>query len=87
MFFKLIADTFSVARDSEHFIQLKALKKPKTEDQVWVALEIVGDGKFARATAQSILETLEAVFFDHLELNAYERFEAALKETNLIITT
>jgi hypothetical protein len=85
MFFKLIADTFSVARDSEHFIQLKALKKPKTEDQVWVALEIVGDGKFARATAQSILETLEAVFFDHLELNAYERFEAALKETNLII--
>ncbi len=85
MFFKLIADTFSVARDSEHFIQLKALKKPKTEDQVWIALEIVGDGKFARATAQSILETLEAVFFDHMELNAYERFEAALKETNLII--
>jgi len=85
MFFKLIADTFSVARDSEHFIQLKTLKKPKTEDQIWVALEISGDGKFARGTAQSILETLEAVFFDHLELEAYERFEAALKETNLII--
>jgi hypothetical protein len=85
MFFKLIADTFSVSRDSEHFIQLKSLKKPKTEDQIWVALEIMGDGKFARGTAQSILETLEAVFFDHLELGAYERFEAALKETNLII--
>jgi hypothetical protein len=81
----LIADTFSVSRDSEHFIQLKALKKPKTEDQIWIALEILGDGKFARGTAQSILETLEAVFFDHLELGAYERFEAALKETNLII--
>lgn len=85
MFFKLIADTFSVSRDSDHFMALKALKKPKTEDQLWVALEIVGDGKFARSTAQSILETLEAVFFDHMELGAYERFEAALKETNLII--
>ncbi|MBI5422012.1 hypothetical protein HZA44_02665, partial [Candidatus Peregrinibacteria bacterium] len=85
MFFKLIADTFSVSRDSDHFMALKALKKPKTEDQLWVALEIVGDGKFARATSQSILETLEAVFFDHMELGAYERFEAALKETNLII--
>jgi hypothetical protein len=87
MFFKFIADTFSVSRDSEHFIQLKTLKKPKTDDQIWVALEIVGDGKFARSTAQSILETLEAVFFDHLEIGAYERFEAALKETNLIINS
>ena len=87
MFFKLIADTFSVARDSEHFVQLKSLKRPKIEDQIWVALEIVGDGKYARATAQSILETLEMVFFDSTDLPPYERFEAALKEANLIINS
>lgn len=85
MFFKLIADTFSVARDSDHFIQLKALKRPKIEDQLWAAIEVVGDSKYARATTQSILETLEAVFFEKPELSAYERFEQALKEVNLII--
>ncbi len=85
MFFKLIADTFSVARDSDHFIQLKALKKPNTEDQAWVAIEIVGDSKYARSTAQSIIDTMEEVYFDQFELSAYERFEQALKEINIII--
>jgi len=85
MSFKLIADTFSVARDSDHFIQLKTLKNPGTEDQVWVAIEIIGDSKYARATSQSIIDTLEVVFFDKFEISPYERFEQALKEINIII--
>jgi len=85
MFFKLIADTFSVARDSDHFIQLKTLKKPNTDDQIWLAIEIVGDSKYARSTAQSIIDTMEEVYFDQFELSPYERFEQALKEVNLII--
>lgn len=85
MFFKLIADTFSVARDSDHFIQLKTLKKPKTDDQVWIAIEIVGDSKYARATTQNIIDTMEEVFFDQYELSVYERFEQALKEVNIIV--
>lgn len=84
MFFKFIVDTFSVARDSDHFIQLKTLKKPRTEDQVWVAIEIIGDSKYARSTAQSIIDTMDEVFFDNYELNAYERFEKTLKEVNII---
>ncbi|MBU1018216.1 hypothetical protein KKA33_04280 [Patescibacteria group bacterium] len=85
MFFKLIADIFSVARDSDHFIQLKTLKKPNVEDQVWLAIEIVGDSKYARSTAQSIIDTIEEVYFDQFKLSPYERFEQALKEVNLII--
>ena len=85
MFFKIIADTFSIARDSDHFIQLKTLKKPKTDDQVWVAIEIIGDSKYARSTAQSIIDTLDEMFFDKYELSAYERFEQALKEVNIIV--
>jgi hypothetical protein len=87
MSFKFIADTFSVARDSDHFLQLKTLKKPGTDDQVWVAIEIVGDSKYSRATSQSIIDTMEAVFFDHAELGPYERFEQALKEVNIIIAS
>lgn len=85
MSFKFIADTFSVARDTDHFIQLKTIKKPKSDDQLWLAIEIEGDSKYARATAQSIIDTLEEVYFDHLELSPYERFENALKEVNIII--
>jgi len=80
MSFKLIVDTFSVSRDTEHFIQLKTLKNPNSEDQVWLAVEIIGDSKYARATSQSIIDTMEEVFFDKLELGAYERFEQSLKE-------
>jgi hypothetical protein len=85
MSFKFIADTFSVARDSEHFLQLKTLKKPGTDDQVWVAIEIVGDSKYSRATAQSVIDTMEDVFFEQSELGVYERFEQALKEVNIIL--
>jgi hypothetical protein len=84
MSFKILADAFSVARDSEHFIQLKTLKKPRIDDQVWLAFEIVGSTKFARATAQSIIEIVEDTYFDKLELESYERFENTLKEINLI---
>jgi hypothetical protein len=84
MSFKILADTFSVARDSDHFIQLKTLKKPHTEDQVWLTFEIIGDTKFARSTVQSIIETVEEVYFSNLELDAYERFENTLKEINVI---
>ena len=84
MSFKYLADTFSVARDSNHFIQLKSLKKPRVDDQVWLAFEIVGDTKFARSTVQNIIDTVEEVYFDNLELDAYERFERALKEINII---
>ena len=83
MSFKFIADTFSVARDSDHFIQLKTLKKPRTDDQVWLSTEIIGDSKYARATSQSIIDTMEDVFFDNFELTVYERFEQALKEVNI----
>ncbi len=85
MSFKLIADTFSVARDSDHFVQLKTLKKPRSTDQVWLAIEIIGDSKYARSTAQSIIDTMEDEFFVKSELNIYERFEKALKEVNIII--
>ncbi len=85
MSFKFIADTFSVARDSDHFIQLKTLKSPRTDDQVWLSTEIVGDSKYARATSQSIIDTMEDVFFDNFELSVYERFEQALKEVNIIL--
>ena len=84
MSFKYLADTFSVARDSDHFIQLKSLKKPRVEDQVWLAFEVIGDTKFARSTIQNIIDTIEEVYFDNLELDAYERFENALKEINII---
>jgi hypothetical protein len=83
MSFKILADTFSVARDSSHFVQLKTLKSPRTEDQIWVAFKIEGDTKFARATMQNIIDTLDEVFFDNLEVDVYERFENALKEVNL----
>ncbi|MBU0727530.1 hypothetical protein KKA95_02495 [Patescibacteria group bacterium] len=82
--FKILADTFSVARDSDHFIQLKTLKKPRVEDEVWLIFEIIGNTKFARSTVQSIIETIEEVFFKNLELDGYERFENTLKEINLI---
>lgn len=84
MSFKYLADTFSVARDSDHFIQLKSLKKPRVEDQIWLAFEIIGDTKFARSTVQNIIDTIEEVYFENLELDAYERFENALKEINII---
>lgn len=83
MSFKILADTFSVARDSSHFVQLKTLKSPKTEDQIWVAIKIEGDTKFARSTMQDMIDTLEEVFFEHLNVDVYERFEHAIKEVNL----
>ena len=43
MSFKILADTFSVARDSNHFVQLKTLKNPRSTDQVWVAFEVEGN--------------------------------------------
>ena len=87
MSFKLIADTFSVARDSDHFVQLKNLKKPRSGDQIWLAIEIVGDSKYARSTTQSIIDTMEDEFFEKSELNIYERFEKSLKEVNIIINS
>lgn len=87
MSFKILADTFSVARDSSHFVQLKTLKSPRTEDQVWVAFKIEGDTKYARSTMQDMIDTLDEVFFDHLEVDVYERFERALKEVNLTYKT
>ncbi len=83
MSFKILADTFSVARDASHFVQLKTLKSPRTSDQVWVAMKIEGDTKYARSTMQSLVDTLDEVFFDNLDLDVYERFENALKEVNL----
>lgn len=85
MSFKIIADTFSVSRDSNHFIQTKTLKKPRSDEYVWVAMEVEGEGKYARAASQSIIETLEEVFYDDSDMGPYERFENALKEVNLII--
>ncbi len=87
MSFKILADTFSVARDSSHFVQLKTLKSPRTEDQIWVAFKIEGDTKYARSTMQTMIDTLDEVFFDHLEVDVYERFEHALKEVNLTYKT
>ncbi len=87
MSFKILADTFSVARDSSHFVQLKTLKSPRTEDQIWVAFKIEGDTKYARSTMQDMIDTLDEVFFDHLEVDVYERFEHALKEVNLTYKT
>jgi len=84
MSYKILADTFAVTRDSDHFVQLKTLKSPRTEDQVWIAFKIVGSSKFARSTIQNFIETIEEVFFDNLELETYERFEKTLKEINLI---
>ena len=84
MSFKILADTFSVARDSKHSIQIKTIKKPSSEDQVWLAFEIIGDTKFARSTIQSMIETFEEVYFENAEMSAYERFEKTLKEINLI---
>lgn len=85
MSFKIIADTFSIARDSKHFTLIKVLKRPNTDDQVWVNLEIVNGEKYSQSIAQSILDTLDDVFFANAELNSYERFESALKEVNLTI--
>ncbi len=87
MSFKILADTFSVARDSSHFVQLKTLKSPRTEDQIWVAFKIEGDTKYARSTMQDMIDTLDEVFFDHLEVDVYERFEHALKQVNLTYKT
>jgi len=87
MSFKILADTFSVARDSSHFVQLKTLKSPRTDDQIWIAFKIEGDSKYARATMQNVIDTLDEVFFDNLEVDVYERFENALKEVNLTFKT
>lgn len=83
MSFKILADTFSVARDSSNFVQLKTLKSPRTEDQLWVAFKVEGDTKYARSTVQSLVDTLDEVFFDNLNVEVYDRFENALKEVNL----
>ncbi len=85
MAFKILADTFSVARDSSHFIQIKTIKKPRSEEQVWLVVEIEGETKYARATVQNMIETVEDVFFVDPEQSAYERFEATLKEINVIL--
>jgi hypothetical protein len=83
MSFKYLADTFSVSRESDQFVQVKTLKNPNTEDQVWVAFKIEGEAKFSRGIIQSIIETLEEVFFDQPETDVYERFENTLKEVNV----
>lgn len=83
MSYKILADTFSVARDASHFVQIKTLKNPNTTDEVWVTFKVEGDTKYARATMQTLLDTLEETFFDHFESDAYDRFENALKEINL----
>ena len=40
MSLKILADTFSVARDANHFVQLKTLKNPKTEDLYELAQKV-----------------------------------------------
>ncbi len=85
MSFKILADTFSVARDSSHFIQTKTIKKPRSEEQVWLVAEVEGETRYARSTVQNMIETVEEVYFADPELTAYERFEATLKEINLIV--
>ena len=87
MSYKILADTFAVARDSSHFVQVKTLKNPHSQDEVWVTFKIEGDTKYARATMQGLLDTLDAVFFDHYEMDVYDRFENALKEVNLTYKT
>ena len=84
MSFKILADTFSVSRDSDHFIQLKTIKKPRCNDEIWIAFEVVGSTKFARSIVQSFVEAIEDVFFNNTDLDSYERFELTLKEINLI---
>lgn len=84
MAFKFLADHFSITRDSNHFIQIKTLKHPHVSDEVWVAFAVEGESRFARATVQDLMDTFETVFFDHLQTKAYERFENALREVNLI---
>ena len=83
MSFKLLADTFSVSRDAHHVVQLKTLKNPHSKDEIWVAFKIEGDPKYARSTMQSLLDTLDEVFFDTTEQDVYTRFEIALKEVNV----
>lgn len=85
MSFKFISDTFSVARDADHFVQLKTLKSPKSADQIWIAIEVVGDSRYARSVTQNIIDTIEESYFSPSDLGAYERFEQALKEVNIII--
>ena len=84
MSFKILADTFSVSRDSDHYIQVKNLKNPRTEDEMWLVFEVSNSPKFARATVQNIIDTFEEIYFDNFNLPAYERFENTLKEVNLI---
>jgi len=83
MSFKLLADTFSISRDPHHFVQLKTLKNPHSKDEIWAAFKIEGEPKYARSTMQSLLDTLDEVFFDSDEADAYNRFEDALKEVNV----
>ncbi|PIZ74497.1 hypothetical protein COY07_00590 [Candidatus Peregrinibacteria bacterium CG_4_10_14_0_2_um_filter_43_11] len=85
MSFKIIADTFSIARDATHFIQLKTVKKPRSDEQIWLAIEIEGETKYARSIVQNIVEVIEEMFFEKTELDTYERFEGTLKEVNLIL--
>jgi hypothetical protein len=85
MEFKIIADTFSVARDNGHFIQIKSVKKPRTEEEVWLTINIEGGSTYARSTVQNMIEVIEEVFFEKSELSVYERFENTLKEINLTI--
>lgn len=85
MSFKILADTFTVSRDTDHFIQVKTVKKPRFAEQVWLAIEIDGETKYARSIVQNMVEIIEDVFFDKTELSGYERFENTLKEINVII--
>ncbi|MBI5411625.1 hypothetical protein HZA43_00430 [Candidatus Peregrinibacteria bacterium] len=85
---KVIADTFTLSRDSAHLILLKTIKKPRTDDQVWVTMELIDFGKYGRAAGQKIIEVIEDVFFeddDKASDNVYERFEGTLKEINLVL--
>lgn len=84
MAFKRLADQFSITRDSHHFVEFKTLKHPKVNDEVRLAFAVEGESKFARATVQDLIDTFEVSFFDHFELNPYERFENALREVNII---
>lgn len=84
MSLKILADTFSITRDSSHLVILKTIKKPRSEDQVWLTMELVDFGKFGRAAGQKIIETIEEVFFESAD-KPYERFENTLKEINLIL--
>jgi len=85
MSYKNIADTFSITQDTDHFVYIKTLKKPRTDDQIWLAIEIIGSPKYAKSTAQNIIDTLEEVYYEKSNLDAYEQFEKSLKEVNIII--